>query len=216
MTQTIANPTIKPGSHLLLTGVSWKVYSDLLKMFAESPGVRLTYVEGELEIMSPLLSHDNESRFFHTLIFTLAEEWDLPFQHGGSTTLRRKVKRRGVEPDECFWISNAAKIRGKRRLDLSKDPPPDLVVEVEQTRSILDRIEIYGRLGVPELWRLTRKGLTFWKRTVNSKYAKVTNSVAFPEIAATELANFVERYREGEDMIALIKEFRQYVRKLRG
>jgi Uma2 family endonuclease len=215
MIETLANPTMTPGSHLHLSGISWDAYSSLLEVFAESPGVRLTYVEGELEIMSPLFCHDNESRFFPFLVFTLAEEWELPYQHGGSTTLRRKVKRRGVEPDECFWIENADKIRGKRRIDLAKDPPPDLVVEVQETRSILDRVEIYGKLGVRELWRLNNDTLTFWKLASNFRYVKTLNSLSFPELTAKGLAKFVDRYRRGEEMIPIIKDFRHYVRKLR-
>jgi len=71
----------------------------------------------------------------------------------GSTTFKRLNQARGAEPDSSFYIQNAARIRGKREIDLTQDPPPDLVVEIDITSSSLNRFQIYATLGVPELWR---------------------------------------------------------------
>jgi Uma2 family endonuclease len=116
---------------LRLSGVDWQTYTRLLTVFAERPGVRLTYDRGELEIMSPLLEHDKDDRFLFRLVITLTEELGLPVVEGGSTTLKRRRRRKGVEPDECYWIANAHRMTGRRRLDLRTDPPPDLAIEVE-------------------------------------------------------------------------------------
>src|SRR5437660_2088703 len=124
------------------------MYSRLLRAFAERPGIRLTYDHGELEIMSPLLEHDDDGRFLGDLVFVLTEELGLPLKRGGSTTLRRRARRRGVEPDECFWIANAHRMAGRRRLNLRTDPPPDLALEDDVSHSTLNRLAIYAALGV--------------------------------------------------------------------
>jgi hypothetical protein len=114
-----------PGSCLRLSGVDWRTYSRLLRAFAERPGIRLTYDRGELEITSPTLEHDDDGRVLGTFVFVLTEELGLPLKHGGSTTLRRRLRRRGIEADECFWIANAHRMAGRRRLAplLATGPP---------------------------------------------------------------------------------------------
>src|ERR1700736_3489143 len=89
-----------PGQSLRLSGIDWQTYSRLLRAFAERPGVRLTYDRGELEIMAPLLEHDDDGRFLGDLVFVLTEEMGLPLKRGGSTTLRRGKRKRGIEADE--------------------------------------------------------------------------------------------------------------------
>src|ERR671936_301900 len=90
-----------PGGCLRLSNVDWQMYTQLLRAFAERPGIRLTYDRGELEIMSPLLEHDDDGRFLGDLVFVLTEELGLPLKRGGSTTMRRRRQRRGIEADEC-------------------------------------------------------------------------------------------------------------------
>src|SRR5438132_343667 len=138
--------------YLRLSGIDWKTYSQLLRAFSERPAIRLTYDRGELEIMSPLLKHDDDARFLGRLVLVLTEELALPLKAGGSTTLRRRLKQRGIEADDCFWIANAHRMTGRRDLNLRRDPPPDLAIEVDVTRSSLDRLSIYAALLVPEVW----------------------------------------------------------------
>src|SRR6266478_1708430 len=146
--------TLPPiGRGMVLEDVDWKTYSRLLKAFEERPGIRLTYDRGALEIM-PLLEHDIDGRFLGRIIIALTEELGLPILCGGSTTLRRQLHQRGIESDECYWIANEPRMRGRRALNLQRDPPPDLAVEVDVTSSSLDRLDIYATLGVPEIWRL--------------------------------------------------------------
>src|SRR5438067_8564176 len=110
--------TPPPGRCLRLSGIDWRTYTRLLWIFAERPGIRLTYDRGELEIMSPLLEHDNDGHFLGRLAVALTEELGLPIKAGGSVTMRRRRRKRGIEADECYWIANAARMAGHRRLDL--------------------------------------------------------------------------------------------------
>src|SRR5947209_14980103 len=137
MTSAPRSPARLSGRCLRLTGVDWRTYSRLLRAFARRPGVRLTYDRGALEIMAPLLVHEDDTWFLGRLILVTTEELGLPLKCGGATTLRRRLKRRGLEPDACFWIANAHRMAGRRRLDLRIDPPPDLAIEVEVSRSAL-------------------------------------------------------------------------------
>jgi Uma2 family endonuclease len=117
MSQTHAVQGPPAGAYLYLTDVDWPTYTRLLRAFAERPRVHLTYDRGELEIITPLLEHDDDSRFLGRLIVTLTEELSLPIHGGGSVTIRQRRRRRGLEPDECFWIANAHRMAGRRRLD---------------------------------------------------------------------------------------------------
>src|SRR5262249_30305447 len=113
------------GRWLRLSGVDWRTYSRLLRGFAKHTGVRLAYDRGGLEIGPAPLGHTDDGRFLGDMVFVLTEELGLPLKRGGSTTLRRWLRRRGIEADECCWIANAPRMAGRRRLDLRTDPPPD-------------------------------------------------------------------------------------------
>ncbi len=109
---------------LVLDNVDWRTYSRFLRLFAERPAVRLTYDRGTLEIMSPLLEHAGDADFLGGLVVALTEELKRPLKRAGSTTLRRRRLRRGLEPDRSYWIANEPAMRGKRHYDSRVDPPP--------------------------------------------------------------------------------------------
>ncbi|MGE3805852.1 MAG: Uma2 family endonuclease, partial [Gemmataceae bacterium] len=111
--------------------------------------------------MSPLWEHENPASMLGRFVEVLTEELNLPCRAGGSMTLRRRRNRRGLEPDRCYWIASAPRLQGKTHLDLRVDPPPDLAIEVGVTRSSVDRMGIYAGIGVLEVWRLDKQGLTF-------------------------------------------------------
>jgi Uma2 family endonuclease len=192
--------------------VDWRTYERLLRTFAERPSVRLTYDRGVLEIMRPLLEHDNDGRFLGRLVVTLTGELGLPIMAGGSTTFRRRSKRRGLEPDDCFWIASEPRVRNKRRIDLRVDPPPDLAIEVDVIRSSLNRMGIYAALGVPEVWRLDGPALTFHALQADGRYVATTHSRAFPLVAPADLLTFLA-LRGQMDENAVVRQFRAWVRQ---
>jgi Uma2 family endonuclease len=198
---------------VLIPNTDWQTYSRLLRAFAERPAVRLTYDRGVLEIMPPLLRHDDPSSFLDRLVCTLTEELGLPVKQGGSTTLRRRRKQRGLEPDHCFWIANEPAMRAVRDLDLRIHPPPDLAIEVDVSRSSLDRMGIYASLGVPEVWRLEEPSLTFHVLNADGKYELVTHSRSFPRVTAADLMRFLTMLGREEEN-AIVRQFRAWVRQL--
>lgn len=211
MSATSAPP--RPNAVVLLN-TDWETYTRLLKVFAERPAVRLTYDRGSLEIMSPLLEHDGDADFLGFLAVTLTEEFGLPRKAGGSVTLRRRRRQRGLEPDRCYWIANEPRVRGKRRLDLRVDPPPDLAIEVDATHSSLDRMKIYAALGVPEVWRVDGGVLTFQVLQPRRRYISSPTSLSFPQVTPADLMRFLQM-RATLDENAVVQQFRLWVRTLR-
>jgi Uma2 family endonuclease len=160
--------------------------------------------------MSPLWEHEEAADLLGCFVVVLTEELNLPRRAGRSVTLRRRRNRRGLEPDNCYWLASAARLQGKRRLDLRVDPPPDLAVEVDVTNSSLDRMSIYAALGVPEVWRLGAGGLSFHVLEAGA-YQVRTHSVAFPPLAAADLGGFLAQLGQTDDT-ALVRQFRDWVR----
>jgi Uma2 family endonuclease len=142
----------------LLYDVDWRFYESILKK-VEDRHVFVTYNKGSLELMSPSWEHDKSAEILGLIIRLLAEAQELPVTGGASTTFRRKDLEAALEPDRCFYIKNEHRIRGKKRIDLRRDPPSDLAIEIKISRRLLDRESIYAALGVPELWRYDRKSL---------------------------------------------------------
>jgi len=201
------------GQYLHLSGIDWRTYSRLLHIFAERPGIRLTYDRGELEIMSPRLDLDNDGRLLGGLVAALTQELGLPIKRGGSTTLRRRLRQRGIEADECFWISNAHRMAGRRRLDLRTDPPPDLAVEVDVKHSSLDRLAIYAALGVPEVWRLDGNNLDFHVLGADGVYMAAPTSKAFSFLTPADLFRFLDQARQAGDENEVERQFRHWIRQ---
>lgn len=197
---------------IILHHVSWEFYERFLDEIEEKSRVRLNYDDGELEIMPALqFFHENSKHLISRMITTLTEEFDLPCCGAGSLTLKRELKRKGLEPDECYYIENEAAVRGKRRLYLEQDPPPDLALEVDDTSSSLDRMAIYAALGVPEVWRFRISGLTLHVLS-GEEYMQVTQSPHFPGIHVDELNRFL-RSASTTEANTWIRGFREWVRE---
>lgn len=202
-----AKPTHTPA---VLHDIDWRTYSRLLRVFAERRGYRLTYDRGTLEIMSPLFLHESAAGILDWFVRALADEFNMPIRIGRSVTLRRRRVHRGLEPDNCYWLANASRLDGKKTLDLRIDPPPDLAIEVDITKSSVNRMSIYSALRVPEVWRVTQDDLSFHV-LIKKHYESRTQSLAFPKLAAADLIPHFARQGQVNDGI-LDKEFRAWVR----
>jgi Uma2 family endonuclease len=210
-----APPRRKRGKRqiLQLSGITWQMYTQLLDIFAEQPGLRLTYDRGELEIMSPRLEHDDDGSLLGDFVYDLTIELGLPLKRGGSTTLRRRLKQKGIEADQCFWIANAHRMASRRQLDLGRDPPPDLAIEMDVTHSSLDRLGIYAALKVPEVWRLDGDTLTFYILGADGNYTAADRSPAFPQLAPADLLRFLQKARQAGDENVIMRQFREWIRR---
>jgi Uma2 family endonuclease len=207
-----AQAIVREPQQIRLSLVDWRTYSRLLRALGDRPGVYLTFDRGELEIMSPLPSHESIGYLLARFVAILTEELGLELFGGKSTTLRRRKKMRGLEPDECFWIANERLIRGKDTLDLRIDPPPDLGLEIDMTSSSMNRMAIYAALKVPEVWRYENDSLTFHVLTAAGDCVESETSLAFPMLRPADLMAILSLRRQlGHN--ALAQRFRDWVRE---
>ena len=195
----------------MLDGISWELYEHLLKEVGDRP-IRMTYDNGELEIMSPLPEHEDAKVAIGDMIKALLEELDVPRRGLGSTTFRRRLKKKGLEPDDCFYIKSQPLIAGKKRINLPKDPPPDLAIEIDITSRSIPRLPIYAALAVPEIWRYDGKKLRSLHLQEHG-YVESELSLAFPKLRVNDLRPFIVLADETGDQNASLKAFRAWLRK---
>src|SRR5437667_5003910 len=120
-----------PESRVILENISWSLYEQLLAEQEDKSSPHFVYDRGELEITVLSYEHEELNRLIDNCIAIIAMEWDIEYCNAGSTTFKREDLERGFEPDSCFYVQHAEQIAGKKRLDLTVDPPPDLVLEVD-------------------------------------------------------------------------------------
>lgn len=197
-------------TRIILQGVRWQTYQALVLDLAQAQGKRLTYNQGILEIMTPLPEHEVNKRLLGRIVETATEVLGVEIYSLGSVTLSREDLQRGIEPDECYYITHETAMRGKLSFDLSVDPAPDLAIEVDITSSSLDRLEIYAAMGVMEVWRFDGQALLIYVLR-EGVYERREHSDLFPVLATSDLLAFVrKRGQVGEN--ALLREFRQWLR----
>ncbi|MGB3632601.1 MAG: Uma2 family endonuclease [Rubrobacteraceae bacterium] len=198
----------------MLENVGWETYESLLSGRGENSVPRFTYDQGMLEIMSPSPEHEAYNRSIALLVEFVAEELGIDVYDLGSTTFRREDLERGFEPDSCFYIQNEGQVRGKNRIDLDVDPPPDLVIEVDITSPSVNKLPIYAQIGVPEVWRYDGEKLEILQLG-DDGYVKVPESAALPGLKSIVLSGLVERSKSSRRTIWL-QEVRETARELSG
>jgi len=181
---------------VVLRGLSWEAYLQILDALPQSRGSRLTYDDGVLEITVPLEDHEFAGRLIERFILTLVELMGLRVKTMGSTTMNYPQLKKGAEPDNAYYIQNQPLVKG-RNVDLSQDPPPDLVVEVDITHTDIAKNRFYASLGVPEFWRFNGK---VWRiyQLQEGVYVEVESSPTFPNIPKAQLYTFLEQAKEDE------------------
>lgn len=203
--------TIPERQQFVFTNVSWHEYLDFEKL-CEGRNVRLTYDRGRLEVMTISALHDLLKMLIHDFLVVLAKEFGLPRRNCGSMTFRREDLERGLEPDQCYYLISAPAVRGKVEIDLSIDPPPDLAIEIEVSRSILDRLAILAALGIPEVWRYDERELTVLLLQENGEYVESDESRCFAGFPVKDIHQFLRR-RGKELESELLESFEQWVRQ---
>lgn len=200
---------VPPGQRVLFEKISWAEFENILTELGEHRASRLTYDNKILEIMTPLPEHEDNKEILGDLIKALLKELDIEFRILGSTTFKNRAIGIGIEPDQCFYIQNEIRIRGKKGLDLTVDPPPDLAIEIDVTSRT--HPNTYAALGVPELWRIEKDSLQI-NRLEQGKYVEVEQSLTFPQIPIQILVDYLQQSRTlGRNLV--MKAFRQWVKE---
>ncbi len=199
-------PATSPAeTRTLIRHVRWETYVALAE--DRRNGIpRMTFSKGLLELMRPKKEHEKVKSLLGRMIHAYCDCREIEIESVASTTFRRQDLDRGFEADESYYIEQSELIRSKVEIDLTIDPPPELVVEIEITSSAIAKLELFAEMGVPEVWRYDGQKLSYY-RLVGSQYKKVDASVALagfpPELAQSLLE---QRLLQGET--ALIRQFR--------
>jgi Uma2 family endonuclease len=195
----------------VIRGVDWHTYDAILQALGDHR-TRVTFDGRDLELMSPSPAHELYKIRFDHLLVALALDLNIEILGGGSTTFRREDLERGLEPDQCYWIQNEPSIRGKQDIDLSVDPPPDLAIEIDISRSALDRMSIYAGLEVPEVWTFDGGSLRIHLLQAGGKYVASQTSRCFPWLPVLEMVPFLQPDEKSGD-VARIRRFVAQVRR---
>ena len=204
---------VPPGQRVELQDITWREFESILEELGEHRAARIAYDNGLLEIMAPLPVHEDDKEIIGDLIKALLEELDIEFRSLGSTTYKSEAMLKGIEPDQCFYIQNEQAIRGKKRLDLSIDPPPDLALEIDVTSRT--HRSIYAALKVPELWRFEDGNLQI-NILRQDRYEESPESSIFPNLPLSEA---IPRYLRESKIVGrnkALKAFRQWVKEQMG
>ena len=211
---TVANGiNLSSYQHLVLHDVSWEFYEQLLREVGDRH-IQITYDDGSLEIMSPLPEHERWGAWIARLIELMCLERSIDCECLGSTTFRDAAKRKGLEPDECYYFINAARAREmEEQFDPDVDPVPELALEIDITNRSVAREPIYAALGVPEIWRFNGSALQVRQLSSRRKYMVRSRSRTFPFLPLAEFSTFVLRMSE-RNQLRVLREFRTWVTSL--
>jgi len=201
---------IPPGHQALIKNVSWSELEQILEELGEARSSRISYSNGNLEIMTPLPEHEYSKVLISDFVRIILEELEQEYWNLGSTTFKREEMAQAVEADECFYIQNEAIVRGEKRIDLNLMPPPDLVIEIDITNRT--RFNNYQLLGVPELWRYDGTNLEI-NRLQSGTYILSDESLQFPQLAIKEIIPQYLEASKNEGKLTILKQFRRWVRE---
>lgn len=212
MRLTLTPPDGAPGEWFALDNASWELY-ELLLRDVDGQNVRITYDQGRMVLMSPLPIHEKVKKMTGRIIEMAAVELDIPCACLGSTTWKRRDIGKGLEADECYYVQHEAEVRDKTVFDLTRDPPPDLAVEVDITHHPVDRPSVYAALGVNELWRYDGARMHFMKLGADREYHPIEASEAFPALTPDVINRFLRMIGTVGDT-QLMRQFRDWLRTL--
>ncbi|MGC1273719.1 MAG: Uma2 family endonuclease [Planctomycetaceae bacterium] len=197
---------------LLIRGLDWDRYRRISEALS-GRHVRLTYDRGNLEFMTISAAHANLSRLLAQFVIVLTEAFGLPRRSFGDMTCDREDLDRGLEPDECFYITNEPAVRGRDEIDLETVPPPDLMIEIDLSPPGRKRPSIYAALGVPEVWRYDGEALVAATLTSAGRYEPAEFSRCIPSLRPGDLGAFLARRNETDES-SLVGEFRRWASSL--
>ena len=188
---------------VIFHGVSWEEYEELLAQVGEAPGLRISYDDGILKVMTLSAEHEKYTRFIENLVGAIRLRLRIEILSFGSATMKKSKRRKGNEPDCCFYVQTAAALGNKINLDFAVDPPPDIAVEIDVHHDSKDKFPIYAALGVPEIWRFDgqRLFIHLWQE---NQYVIDETSRALSMLTSGILTEYLTRMREEGEFEAII------------
>lgn len=181
---------------ILLGGVTWEQYENLIATLGDRPRLRMSYIEGTLELMTISPEHEMIKTLIARLIYVYADEMEIDLFSCGSATYRREATRRGLEPDESYCIGTRKEM-------------PDLAIEVVITRGRIDKLEIYKGLNVSEVWFWESGNFTLHRlRSAIQGYEPISRSTLLPDLDLNLLGKYINPSTEPQ----MVRAYRQAIR----
>ncbi len=202
------NPqSVNDSQRISLHHIPWEIYVSLTEVLSDISAPRMAYYAGTLEFMAPTSLHEQIHRLFADIVDAIAESRDIDVVHTVSTTFQHADVEAGIEADESFYIEHAAAISPSQGIDLDRDPPPDLVVEVDITNSSMRKLPLVAALRIPEVWRYTASQVEIHV-LADGVYQAAAERRSFPDISHDFLKQLIS---QGQ-----VQTRRQWLRYLRG
>ncbi|MEW6131492.1 MAG: Uma2 family endonuclease [Acidobacteriota bacterium] len=189
---------------LTLYDIPWETYQDLLEAIGENRGIRTAYNQGVLQIMTVSSEHESYAEFMKRLVDRVSFYLRIKILFFGSMTMKKAKKRKGLEPDACFYVERANLIGNKIHLDFSTDPTPDIAVEIDIHHESLSKLPIYAALEIPEVWVYDEQALTIYHRQGDA-YVEAESSLALPILTGKILTDFLSRSKTADQYEALLE-----------
>jgi len=197
---------------LTMHGRNWEEYEALLEEVGEAAGLRISYNDGELQVMTLSSEHEFYAEFIKRLVDRLSMRFRVKTLFFGSMTIKMRRLRKGSEPDACFYVQSADRLGNKIRLNFDSDPPPDIVVEIDVHHESLTKFPIYAAFGVSEIWRYDGEALTIY-HLEQDEYVEAAASLAFPMLTSQVLTDFLNRSQR-EDQHEILVAFENWLQSL--
>jgi Uma2 family endonuclease len=192
------DPARTSDSHgsVVLYNVSWERYEALLALLGDDyPALRLTYLEGTLEIMTTSPHHEHIKTMLARLLEMWAVERDVHINGYGAATFRKQAKERGLEPDECYVLGELVDV-------------PDIAIEIVHAHHVVDKLDVYAGLGIQEVWWWEDDRLVVHV-LVGEHYERRPQSQLMPDLDLVELCSFLRR----PDQTEAVRAYRDALRK---
>ncbi len=195
--------TMPEDTIVIFHNVTWEEYEELLAQVGEAGGLRISFNDGTLKVMTLSDEHEKYAVFFNRLVSALSLRLHINILFFGSATMRKREKSKGNEPDASFYVQTAAKIGNRIHRDLAVDPPPDVVVEVDIHHDSRDNYPVYAALGVPEIWRYYGQEMTIY-HLQEADYVSAETSRALPMLGSRVLTEYLKRMQQDGEFNAIL------------
>jgi Uma2 family endonuclease len=200
------------GPCVAFPAIGWKGYLTLLRLRGERSTPRMVYLDGTVWLMSPTFPHERLKTRLDHFVTEVLVGLSIPYIPTASTTFRRKARRGGVEGDQTYYIANEERIRGKDKIHLRTDPPPDLALEAVYSHDAQQAIEVYRRFRVPEVWICDEAELVILVLQPNGRYTQSPTSATFPFLSAAEVYDWMRRPQTVSEL-EWVHDLRRWVRR---
>lgn len=216
LSSAMAKKPLLTEQRIVLPDVSWQQFETLLVELGKGRQTRLTYLRGKLEMMAPVEVHERCSRLIDSLILVVVDEIGTSITSLMPVTLKQAEIGCATEPDACYYLEERPR---QTELDLTRDLPPDLLVEVALTKSQIEKLPIYASLGIPEVWRYVTtagddmlKGKLSIYQLQDDYYVERSHSIAFPFLPAARVLEFMEQ-SDSMSLAAALRLLRAWVQE---